>query len=112
MNTATTNELDLLRFAGEKLYLSCHGENYGFADNSYHIIISSDTDSTTILDGFTVERGYSAEMWAMETDAFFGGGIRKEDGDLTIANCTFRHNVALGNQENYARVIKPLAGRV
>jgi ELWxxDGT repeat protein len=63
------------------------------ADNSYHVVVGSDTDSTTILDGFTITGGN-----ASENDASFpnnvGGGLYNSSGDPTLTNLVFTLNAA------------------
>jgi beta propeller repeat protein/parallel beta-helix repeat protein len=57
------------------------------AENSYHVVTTSNTDETTLLDGFTVTGGNTAER--------FGGGMRNENGNPTVKGCTFTRNWAL-----------------
>ncbi|MHC4088347.1 MAG: choice-of-anchor Q domain-containing protein [Planctomycetota bacterium] len=65
----------------------CFGE---YCYNSCHVITSSGTDESAILDGFTITGG-NAECW-YEDDA--GGGIYNDSGSPTISNCTFAGNTA------------------
>jgi hypothetical protein len=69
-------------------------------DNSYHLLYSVDSDSTTSIDGFTITKGYAVH----ENTSYFGhltwgGGfyIGIEDSSLVtplIRNCMFEKNIA------------------
>lgn len=59
-------------------------------DNSYHVVTGSNTTSTAVLDGFTVECGYAS---GSDPDNL-GGGMYNEDGSPTVENCTFSDNYA------------------
>jgi hypothetical protein len=60
------------------------------AENSYHVVTGSDTNSSAILDGFTITGGN-----ANRTDAYGnGGGMYNENGSPTVTNCTFSENAA------------------
>ncbi len=60
-----------------------------FDDNSYHVVTSSRTDATAVLNGFTV-RGGKAGGWG-------GGGMYNTFlGSPTVMNCTFSRNSAIG----------------
>jgi hypothetical protein len=61
------------------------------ADNSYHVVTSSSTDETTVLDGFTVTGGNTTGSSGLED---FGGGMYNHDGSPTVRNVTFRDNTA------------------
>jgi len=67
-------------------------ENNG--ENSYHIITGSDTDSTAILDGFTIRNGNAnhSERYDSRRD---GGGMYIISGTPALANCTWRNNRAI-----------------
>jgi internalin A len=58
-------------------------------ENSLHVVSGGPTDSTAILDGFTITGG----MANLFPDSF-GGGIIILEGAATIRNCTFVHNYA------------------
>lgn len=62
-----------------------------YADNSYHVLIGSNTDSSAVLDGFTITGGY-ADGWG--TGVSYGGGMYSYDGSPTVTNCIFRDNYA------------------
>ncbi|MFN8473724.1 MAG: right-handed parallel beta-helix repeat-containing protein [Anaerolineae bacterium] len=57
------------------------------ADNSYHVVTGSNTDSTAILDGFTVSGGNSGTNGS-------GGGMLNSGGNPTLTNVTFSGNSA------------------
>ena len=56
------------------------------SDNSYHVVTGSGTDSTAILDGFTITKGHAGDS---------GGGMYNDSGSPTLANCTFICNSAI-----------------
>ncbi len=62
------------------------------SDNSYHVAVSSGTDATAILDGFTIEGGNANGSSSPDFD---GGGMYNASGRPTIRNCTFSGNSAL-----------------
>ena len=68
------------------------GDPYGLtrAENSYHVINSSQTDTTTVLDGFTVIAGHA--NGDSEGPHCRGWGMFNESGSPKISNCTFSGN--------------------
>ena len=58
--------------------------------NVYHVVTGSSTNSTAILDGFTVTAGYATGS----TDQGRGGGMYTFGGDPTVRNVRFRGNHA------------------
>ena len=61
-------------------------------DNSDHVVKGSDTDSSAILDGFTITAGH---LMAVSMGPPTGGaGVYISSGSPTIINCTFRGNAA------------------
>lgn len=54
-------------------------------DNSRHVVTGSETDSTAVLDGFTIMGGY-ADDWPG------GGGMLNRGGSPTLGNCVFSEN--------------------
>ncbi len=52
-------------------------------DNSFNVVSATNTNSTAILDGFTVQRGYQD---------YDGGGMYALDSSVTVRNCVFRNN--------------------
>lgn len=68
-----------------------------FTDNSYHIVTGSGTNSTAVLDGFTITGGCAndAEFDASDngdTLLTSGAGMLNDAGSPTVLNCTFRKN--------------------
>jgi hypothetical protein len=62
------------------------------SDNSFHVVTGSSTDSTAVLDGFTVTAGNAG---GVESEERNGGGLYNETGSPTIANVRFLGNEAL-----------------
>jgi len=62
------------------------------SDNSFHIVTGSYTDSTAVLDGFTVTGGNVDIETGPEMP--FGAGMFALEGSATLANCTFTGNSA------------------
>ena len=58
-------------------------------DNSYHVVTGSGTDSTAVIDGFTINRG-NADGGATTS----GGGMSNLSGSPTVENCRFIDNNA------------------
>ncbi len=63
-------------------------------DNSYHIVISRDTDETTVLDGFTIMAGHATALSPVERDR--GAGMWN-NGSPMLANLRFTGNWAVGS---------------
>ncbi len=61
------------------------------ADNSYHVVVGSDTDSTAILGGFTITAGNAN---GDISPTHLGGGTYNSHGSPTLTNCTFSGNSA------------------
>jgi hypothetical protein len=59
-------------------------------DNSYHVVKGSETDSTAVLDGFTVTMGYADGSG----NDLYGGGMFNESGSPTVTNVVFSDNFA------------------
>jgi hypothetical protein len=59
-------------------------------DNSYHVMVGSNTDATVVLDGFTISGGNASGP----SPDNFGGGMYNSAGLPTVANCTFSSNYA------------------
>jgi hypothetical protein len=92
-------------------------------DNSYHVVTTSNVDSTTVLDGLFIQQGRAnsevphdrgAGLYAPQSDLIVrnstfrwnttssggiqaGGGIYVEDGSPLIEDCLFEQNVGIGN---------------
>ncbi len=59
------------------------------SENSYHVTVGSNTDTNTVLDGFTITAGNAKNR--------YGGGMYSyPDGNLIVTNCTF-----IGNSAEY-----------
>jgi probable HAF family extracellular repeat protein len=85
------NDVELENFEWETLYdFTSHPSR---DENSYTVVTGNGTDSTSILDGFTITAGH-----ANNPDADYGnpenngGGMYNESGSPTLINCTFRLN--------------------
>jgi hypothetical protein len=61
------------------------------SDNSFHVVTGSDTDSTAVIDGFTVAGGMAG---GSTMDERMGAGFYSSAGSPTIANVEFRDNEA------------------
>jgi predicted outer membrane repeat protein len=68
-----------------------YGPSWG--ENSYTVVTGSGTDSTAVLDGFTVTGGNSNGQYGPEGN---GGGMYNHRGNPTVQNCTFRRNSTRG----------------
>ncbi|MFC1677883.1 right-handed parallel beta-helix repeat-containing protein [Planctomycetota bacterium] len=62
--------------------------NYG--ENSYHVVTGSGTNTTAVLDGFTISRGNGNGGFSTGD---CGGGMYNSGGSPTMINCTFNENV-------------------
>ena len=62
-------------------------------DMCYHVVTGSGTDATAVLDGVTVSAGYAYGPPPHDC----GGGIRNDNGNPTLTNCTFQYNWANNN---------------
>jgi len=63
------------------------------AENSYHVVMGSDTDETAILDGFIISGGNANGTGPTER----GGGMFNIGSRATVTNCTFSGNAAIGD---------------
>lgn len=70
-----------------------------YQDNSYHVIVTREVDSTTLVDGFTITGGNAVMPGGSNLDA--GGGWYnyqyKGISSPTVRNCRFVNNQALRN---------------
>jgi len=66
-------------------------------DNSYHVVTGSGTDSTTVLNGFTITAGHSNNPDPCDTH-IDGGGMVNFCGSPTIIDCTFYRNSARSDE--------------
>jgi parallel beta-helix repeat protein len=60
------------------------------AENSYHVVTGSGTDSTAIVDGFIIAGSNANGLSPHDS----GGGMLIESGNPVVMNCTFRENSA------------------
>ncbi|MHC4641230.1 MAG: right-handed parallel beta-helix repeat-containing protein [Planctomycetota bacterium] len=58
-------------------------------ENSRHVLVGSNTDANTVLDGFTIKHGN-----ASSSSHDRGGGMYNSSGDPTLINCRFIENFA------------------
>jgi hypothetical protein len=58
-------------------------------DNAYHVVQTDGVDSTTVLDGFTIEWGYADGVANAERE---GAGMYCNAGSPSLANLVFRNN--------------------
>lgn len=83
------------------------GENFtNNADNSLHVVVGDDTDSTALLDGFTITGG-NANIGLYFEDGG-GGGMKLTGYSATVTNCNFVKNKAIdggGICNNYGAII-------
>jgi hypothetical protein len=66
------------------------GAQGDYSDNSYHVVSGNGTDSTAVIDGFTITGG-NADWTGDYND---GGGMVVEEGSPDIINCVFTFNRA------------------
>lgn len=66
-------------------------------DNSYHVVTGSDADSSTVIDGFTITKGYGD---GEETNSY-GAGMYNSGASPLVENCIFIGN-AVNNSGNGA----------
>ncbi|UCD30168.1 MAG: right-handed parallel beta-helix repeat-containing protein, partial [Planctomycetota bacterium] len=66
------------------------GPHWDRLENSYHVVTTSGTDETAVLDGFTIAGGNADGP----DPACNGGGMYNDAGMGTVINCTFRDNSA------------------
>ena len=72
-------------------------------ENSYHVVTAGGTDSTTILDGFTVIGGNANEFSEGK-----GGGMSIPDGDPIVSHCRFAGNAALSGGGMFIGLASPI----
>ena len=61
------------------------------SENAYHILTGNNTNSTAVLDGFTITGGTAISPFS---DDDFGGGLFNFNGSPTIENCFFLRNIS------------------
>ena len=60
-------------------------------ENSYHVVVGNGTNSTAIIDGFSITGGNASNDGVL-LDTRYGGGIYIENGSPIIRNCLIRKN--------------------
>lgn len=70
-------------------------------DNAYHVVIAIGLSSTTVLDGFTITKGYATAPWqsfitvaGRQIDRYKGGGVYNSNAATTFSNCIIKSNSA------------------
>jgi parallel beta-helix repeat protein len=74
-----------------------NGDDIGFtnnSENSFHVVIGDKTDSSAVLDGFTITAG-NANFDTWPDDG--GGGMSNYEGSPIIKNYTFKGNSAFAD---------------
>jgi predicted outer membrane repeat protein len=71
------------------------------ADNSYHVVTGSGTDSSAILNGFTITAGHANNQDPCNTH-IEGSGMLNYFGSPTIIDCTFYRNSVRSEEGNYS----------
>lgn len=119
------NERDIERYAailsGDLLGNDAYNDVDGYSgwpeddpnltDNCYHVVTSNGTDDQTVVDGFFITGGYAFVDWEDLGPESSGAGLHNIEGHLSVMNCTFRNNIALGrgsaiyNQDANPRII-------
>jgi predicted outer membrane repeat protein len=61
------------------------------SENSYNVLIGSNTDETVVLDGFVITAGNAN---GDSSPGWCGGGMYCDDGNPVVINCTFSDNSA------------------
>jgi hypothetical protein len=69
-------------------------------DNSYHVVVASNTDDKTVFDGFTITGGNANG----DGDYLYAGGMLNYRGHLSVANCIFTGNAAIRSGAVYNRL--------
>ncbi len=79
-----------------RLYLGAW-TSFSMGDNSQHVVTAINTDSTAILDGFSILHGYGSVIFgsANPVDSGVGGGILIDEASPTIRNIIIEGNVAV-----------------
>jgi len=65
--------------------------------NSYHVVTATDTNSTAILDGFTISGGKANGSYENEDGGGMYGSVGVEIANPTVVNCIFKNNYAEEN---------------
>ncbi|MFC1635422.1 hypothetical protein ACFL5Z_11320 [Planctomycetota bacterium] len=75
------------------------GPNFAnYDENSYHVVFASDSESSTVLDGFVITGGNANGPSSKQRGDYrnrHGGGLFVENCRPALINCTFRYNFAV-----------------
>jgi predicted outer membrane repeat protein len=67
------------------------GSWINYTENAYHVVISSSTDKTAVLDGVTITAGSGCcDLWQLDPNGF-GGGLHCISGSPTLIACTISY---------------------
>jgi predicted outer membrane repeat protein len=86
LRTQRNYETNLTILSGD---IGVQGDN---SDNSYHVLVGSNTNNSASLDGFTVIAGNADGE--MSSDESQGGGMYNETGSPSLTNVIFSKNMA------------------
>ena len=75
------------------------------SDNSYHVVVGSSINSSTLLDGVTITLGYAN---GATNDQKCGGGLFLISASPTLNNCTFSINTASSGGGIYCKSSSPM----
>ena len=64
----------------------------GDSDNSYNVVTADGCSNSTVIDGFSIVRGYASGNHGTNNE--FGGGMRIISGSPVVRNCKFISNSA------------------
>jgi len=80
------------------------------AENSYHVVVASDTDRSAVIDGFTITSGHAVPYLPRNPMPYEreGGGMYLDNASPTVLNCTFRGNLAADGGGMYNRFGHPV----
>jgi hypothetical protein len=66
-------------------------------DNSIHVVTLVNPDTTNLLDGFTIEKGYAVDKSSSDISKKSGGGLwiqsNQKQAKIRLKNCLFRDNI-------------------
>ena len=85
-------------FGGETILSGDIGIAGDNSDNCYHVVTGSFTDTSAIIEGFTVEDGCADGPWdinGMVVGYEGGGGMFNHEGGPTVNDCIFQDNYGL-----------------
>jgi hypothetical protein len=71
------------------------------SDNAYHVVIAINLGGTSVLDGFTITKGYATAPWqsfitvaGQQIDRYKGGGVYNSNAATGFSNCIIKNNSA------------------